>query len=162
MLMPAYIHAHALAHAHKHAVAYTHTQMHTHRCKQEHTRTHTHGRTDTHTHSYALHTHTRPHTRPHTHTFTQVIVLENGVVVEAAHPDDLLQAQEGTFTAMVNQTGKSSSRFLKSMASDARHSIKRTPTLHKNAAAAAGLKAVHSQVGGAAADRLTVPKCGHR
>jgi ABC-type multidrug transport system ATPase subunit len=57
----------------------------------------------------------------------RVIVLENGRVRENGEPDILLQRNDGVFTSFVEQTGKSSSRYLRSLASSA--SIKRSTTL---------------------------------
>lgn len=57
----------------------------------------------------------------------RVIVLENGRVKENGEPDILLQKNDGVFTSFVEQTGKSSSRYLRSLASSA--SIKRSTTL---------------------------------
>ena len=43
----------------------------------------------------------------------RVLVLENGKVKENGEPDELLQRNDGMFTSFVEQTGKSSSRYLK-------------------------------------------------
>lgn len=57
----------------------------------------------------------------------RVIVLENGRVKENGEPDILLQSNDGVFTSFVEQTGKSSSRYLRTLASNA--SMKRSNTL---------------------------------
>ena len=57
----------------------------------------------------------------------RVIVLENGRVKENGEPDILLQKNDGVFTSFVEQTGKSSSRYLRTLASTA--SMKRSTTL---------------------------------
>ncbi|GFH22354.1 ABC transporter, multidrug resistance associated protein, partial [Haematococcus lacustris] len=51
---------------------------------------------------------------------TAVLVMDSGRVVEDAHPADLLDNEKGIFTGMVNQTGKSSARYLRSVAQAAR------------------------------------------
>jgi len=50
----------------------------------------------------------------------RVIVMENGVVAENDDPDELLKKDMGMFTALVEQTGKSSSKYLRRLASSAR------------------------------------------
>ena len=59
----------------------------------------------------------------------RVIVLENGRVKENGEPDSLLQRNDGVFTSFVDQTGKSSSRYLRTLASNA--SMKRSNTLFR-------------------------------
>jgi len=49
-----------------------------------------------------------------------VVVLDNGLVIESAHPADLLMNKGGSFSSMVNQTGKGSAKYLKSLASSSR------------------------------------------
>eukprot|EP00798_Chlamydomonas_sp_ICE-L_P013600 gene13600-19473_t len=56
------------------------------------------------------------------------VVMDKGRVIECGEPHALLQADTGMFTSMVNMSGKSSSRYLKSLARDAssvRGSLKR-------------------------------------
>eukprot|EP00197_Chlamydomonas_leiostraca_P002886 CAMPEP_0202857580 /NCGR_PEP_ID=MMETSP1391-20130828/470_1 /ASSEMBLY_ACC=CAM_ASM_000867 /TAXON_ID=1034604 /ORGANISM="Chlamydomonas leiostraca, Strain SAG 11-49" /LENGTH=1463 /DNA_ID=CAMNT_0049536397 /DNA_START=117 /DNA_END=4508 /DNA_ORIENTATION=- len=50
----------------------------------------------------------------------RVVVMGDGQVLEADHPDSLLQNHKGSFSAMVDQTGKSSARYLRGLASSAR------------------------------------------
>lgn len=49
-----------------------------------------------------------------------VVVLEAGKVKEQGEPEELLQNDKGVFSGFVEQTGKSSSRYLRSLASSAR------------------------------------------
>ncbi|MEW5311498.1 MAG: hypothetical protein WDW38_003208 [Sanguina aurantia] len=50
----------------------------------------------------------------------RVIVMDSGVVVEDAEPASLLERKNSIFTGMVDQTGKSSARYLKNLAASSR------------------------------------------
>lgn len=50
--------------------------------------------------------------------YDRVLVMHAGMVVEFDHPHNLLQIKDGYLTSMVNQTGKTMSRFLRKIAED--------------------------------------------
>lgn len=49
----------------------------------------------------------------------KVLVMENGQLVEFAHPHELLQNSDGYFTKMVDQTGRSMAEHLRNIAQKA-------------------------------------------
>ena len=61
--------------------------------------------------------------------YDKIVVLESGRLSEFASPGDLLEDERGTFSGLVDATGKKSSRRLRAIASSRRPGAAPLPTI---------------------------------